>query len=62
MRSCFLLICLFILSSSPFVNAQDRKIVPDTVIIDRDTLIMLGDSLLIQKGCMRNNSMNSYVE
>ena len=49
MRSCFLLFCLFILSSSPFVNAQDRKIVPDTVIIDRDTLIMLGDSLLIQE-------------
>ena len=49
MRNCFFLIGLLFFSSSPFVKAQDRKIVPDTVIIDRDTLVMLGDSLLIQE-------------
>jgi hypothetical protein len=49
MRNCFFLIGLLIFSSSSFIKAQDRKIVPDTVIIDRDTLVMLGDSLLIQE-------------
>jgi hypothetical protein len=49
MRYCFSLIGLLLLCSSPFVKAQDRKIVPDTVIIDQDTLVMLGDSLLIQE-------------
>ena len=49
MRYCFFLIGLLLLCSSPFVKAQDRKIVPDTVIIDQDTLVMLGDSLLIQE-------------
>ena len=49
MRYCFFLIGLLLLSSSNFVKAQDRKIIPDTVIIDRDTLVMLGDSLLIQE-------------
>lgn len=49
MRNCIFLIGLLLFSSSPFVKAQDRKIVPDTVIIDRDTLVMLGDSLLIQE-------------
>ena len=49
MRYCFFLIGLLLLSSSSFVKAQDRKIIPDTVIIDRDTLVMLGDSLLIEE-------------
>lgn len=29
--------------------AQDRKIIPDTVLINGDTLLMLGDSVLIQE-------------
>ena len=41
MRYCFFLIGLLLLCSSPFAKAQDRKIIPDTVIIDRDTLVML---------------------
>lgn len=49
MRYCFFLIGLLLLCSSPFAKAQDRKIIPDTVIIDRDTLVMLGDSLLIEE-------------
>lgn len=37
----------FFLSSPLF--AQDRKIIPDTVLINGDTLLMLGDSLLIDE-------------
>jgi hypothetical protein len=43
----FFLVWCF-LGSGALVSAQDRKLLPDTVIIDRDTLVMLGDSLLIQ--------------
>jgi len=45
-RLFFLVCCL--LGFGALVHAQDRKLLPDTVIIDRDTLVMLGDSLLIQ--------------
>lgn len=43
----FFLVCCF-LCSGALVSAQDRAFLPDTVIINRDTLVMLGDSLLIQ--------------
>jgi len=49
MRHCFFLVGFFFLGCFSLVKAQDKKIVPDTVIIDRDTLVMLGDSLLIPK-------------
>ena len=44
----FLTGLLFCLPWAP-LWAQDQKIVPDTVIIERDTLVLLGDSLLIQR-------------
>jgi hypothetical protein len=40
-------ILLFILSLSAF--AQDNQIIPDTVLINGDTLLMLGDSILIEE-------------
>lgn len=43
----FFLIWCF-LGHTALVSAQDRKLLPDTVIIDRDTLVMLGDSLLLR--------------
>ncbi|RIW17037.1 DUF3078 domain-containing protein [Algoriphagus lacus] len=49
MRKNFLFagILFFLLSLSSW--AQDRKIIPDTVLIDGDTLLMLGDSVLVQE-------------
>lgn len=46
--TCFLLLFLSCLYQ---VSAQDKKatIIPDTVLINGDTLIMLGDSLIIEK-------------
>jgi len=49
MRHYFYLVGLFFMSTFSLVKAQDKKIVPDTVIIDRDTLVMLGDSLIVQE-------------
>ena len=43
-----LIVLLFCVPWAP-LWAQDLKIVPDTVIIERDTLVLLGDSLLIQR-------------
>jgi len=40
-------IALFILSLSAF--GQDQQIIPDTVLINGDTLLMLGDSILIEE-------------
>lgn len=48
MRYSLLFLVWCFLSSSALVSAQDKKLLPDTVIIDRDTLVMLGDSLLLQ--------------
>jgi hypothetical protein len=48
MRYLLLILVWCFLSSGALVIAQDRKLLPDTVIIDRDTLVMLGDSLLIE--------------
>lgn len=49
MRKSFLFagILLFILSFS--VRAQDRMTIPDTVLINGDTLLMLGDSILMDE-------------
>ncbi|HSF54019.1 MAG TPA: DUF3078 domain-containing protein, partial [Algoriphagus sp.] len=40
-------ILIFLLSLSAI--AQDRKIIPDTVLINGDTLLMLGDSIIIEE-------------
>lgn len=47
MRLSTLLVGIFLLVGIPLAKAQDKLIVPDTVIIDRDTLVMLGDSLVV---------------
>lgn len=49
MRKNYLLtgILLFLLSLASY--GQDRNIIPDTVLINGDTLLMLGDSILIQE-------------
>lgn len=49
MRKNFLFagILFFLLSLTSW--AQDRKVIPDTVLIDGDTLLMLGDSVLIKE-------------
>ena len=46
----FTLIFGFLLSLACLsAAAQDRKIIPDTVLINGDTLLMLGDSILIKE-------------
>ena len=47
MRLSTFLVGIFLLVGIPLAKAQDKLIVPDTVIIDRDTLVMLGDSLVV---------------
>jgi len=49
MRAFILLTVLFFCLPWAPLWAQDQKIVADTVIIERDTLVLLGDSLLIQR-------------
>jgi hypothetical protein len=44
-----LLIVVFFFLSVQFSFGQDRKIIPDTVLINGDTLLMLGDSVLIKE-------------
>lgn len=49
MSKYFLLLGLFLLCLSQTILAQDRQYIPDTVLINGDTLLMLGDSLLIEE-------------
>lgn len=46
MRKNFLLAGILFLFFQLTLQAQDRKIIPDTVLINGDTLLMLGDSVL----------------
>ncbi|MFM7629492.1 MAG: DUF3078 domain-containing protein [Algoriphagus sp.] len=49
MRQLLLLLgLLFAYAGVSFAWAQEKKIIPDTVIIEQDTLLMLGDSLLLE--------------
>lgn len=45
----FLLAGVFLLCFFQQLQAQDTQIIPDTVLINGDTLLMLGDSILIQE-------------
>ncbi len=45
----FLLAGVFLLCFFQQLQAQDTQIIPDTVLINGDTLLMLGDSILIKK-------------
>ncbi|WP_339869427.1 DUF3078 domain-containing protein [uncultured Algoriphagus sp.] len=49
MSKFFLLLGLFLVCLSQTILAQDRQYIPDTVLINGDTLLMLGDSLLIEE-------------
>jgi hypothetical protein len=49
MRKNFLLAGILFLFFQLTLQAQDRKIIPDTVLINGDTLLMLGDSVLIDE-------------
>ncbi|PZX59316.1 Protein of unknown function (DUF3078) [Algoriphagus ratkowskyi] len=48
MSKYLLIFGLFLLCLSHSIQAQDRQYIPDTVLINGDTLLMLGDSLLIE--------------
>ncbi len=45
----FLLAGVFLLCFFQTLRAQDTRIIPDTVLINGDTLLMLGDSILIEE-------------
>ncbi|REG88366.1 DUF3078 domain-containing protein [Algoriphagus antarcticus] len=49
MSKYLLIFGLFLLCLSHTIKAQDRQYIPDTVLINGDTLLMLGDSLLIDE-------------
>lgn len=49
MSKYLLIFGLFLLCLSHTMMAQDRQYIPDTVLINGDTLLMLGDSLLIDE-------------
>lgn len=49
MQKFIFLVCLTLLGFFQFAQAQDRQYIPDTVLINGDTLLMLGDSLLIDE-------------
>lgn len=49
MSKYLLIFGLFLLYLSQVAKAQDRQYIPDTVLINGDTLLMLGDSLLIDE-------------
>ncbi|PZX49367.1 DUF3078 domain-containing protein [Algoriphagus chordae] len=49
MSKYLLIFGLFLLCLSQTLQAQDRQYIPDTVMINGDTLLMLGDSLLIEE-------------
>lgn len=49
MSKYLLIFGLFLLYLSQAAKAQDRQYIPDTVLINGDTLLMLGDSLLIDE-------------
>ncbi|MEB2782200.1 DUF3078 domain-containing protein [Algoriphagus persicinus] len=49
MSKYLLIFGLFLLCHSHRMQAQDRQYIPDTVLINGDTLLMLGDSLLIDE-------------
>ncbi|MEP0713683.1 DUF3078 domain-containing protein [Algoriphagus sp.] len=49
MSKYILIFGLFLLCLSHPLLAQDRQYIPDTVLINGDTLLMLGDSLLIEE-------------
>lgn len=44
-----LLVVVFLLTFAHSIFGQDRQVIPDTVLINGDTLLMLGDSLLIEE-------------
>lgn len=49
MRYFLLGLGILVLLCSQTALAQDRQVIPDTVLINGDTLLMLGDSLLIEE-------------
>lgn len=49
MSKYLLIFGLLLLCLSHPIQAQDRQYIPDTVLINGDTLLMLGDSLLIEE-------------
>lgn len=49
MSKYLLIFGLFLLCLSHKLQAQDRQYIPDTVLINGDTLLMLGDSLIIEE-------------
>ena len=49
MQKFILLASILLLGFFQFAQGQDRQFIPDTVLIDGDTLLMLGDSLLIDE-------------
>lgn len=49
MSKYLLIFGLFLLCLSQNLKAQDRQYIPDTVLINGDTLLMLGDSLFIEE-------------
>ncbi len=49
MRNYLLIIGFLLIGLSQETWAQDRNVIPDTVLINGDTLLMLGDSLLIEE-------------
>lgn len=49
MHRIILLIGIFLIGFFQNSQAQDLKIIPDTVLINGDTLLMLGDSILIKE-------------